>query len=122
MAPLMHLERDDILEALLLGATDNEPGTSLMLAEEATLLGNDPTPQPEGAAKLELTAADPHGAWRQPLLPQPGFELPVSGPPLLKSGEPQVRIPREAWLDFTSMASNQMAIIGNKSTGKFENE
>ena len=44
MEPLMHLKGDDILEASLLEAADNEPGASLTLAEEATLLGKDPTP------------------------------------------------------------------------------
>ena len=51
------------------------------------------TPEPQSAAKLEWTAADPQGMQRQPLLPPPVF-----GPPLLESGEPQVRIPREAQL------------------------
>ena len=41
----MYLKGDDILEVLLLEATDNEPGASLTLAEEPTLLGKDPTPQ-----------------------------------------------------------------------------
>ena len=45
MEPLMCLKGDDVLEALLLQATDNEPGTSLTLAEEATLFGENPTPQ-----------------------------------------------------------------------------
>ena len=41
----MHLKGDDILEASLLEAADNGPGASQTLAEEATLLGKDPTPQ-----------------------------------------------------------------------------
>ena len=45
MVPLMHLKGDDILEASLLRATDNEPGASLTHAEEAALQGDDPTPQ-----------------------------------------------------------------------------
>ena len=90
MAPLTQLKGDDILEALLLGATNNKSGTSPTMAEEASLLGNDPTPQgawmittcpsdcqetpkPKGAAKLEWTTADTQGAWRQPL--PPGFEM-----------------------------------------------
>ena len=128
----------DILEASLLRAPDNEPGMSPNLAEEATLLGDDPalqgvqavtthpsnhpqeTPKCKDAAKLEWTAADLQGMQRQPLLLSPGFEHPVSGPPPLKSGEPQVRIPGEAQLDLTSMASMQMAIVRNKSTGELK--
>ena len=71
ITPLMHLKGDDILEALLLGAAGNEPRTSLTMAEETALLGDDPTPQgaqmitthpsnhpeethePKGAAELE---------------------------------------------------------------------
>ena len=45
MASLMYPYGDDILEASLPGATNNEPGVSLTLVEEATLLGNNPTPQ-----------------------------------------------------------------------------
>ena len=45
MEPLMHLEGDDIFEASLLEAADNEPGAFPTLAEEATLLGKDPTSQ-----------------------------------------------------------------------------
>ena len=48
-APLMHLQGDDMLEASLLGAADNKPGMSSILAEEAVLLG-DPTPQVTHAA------------------------------------------------------------------------
>ena len=163
MAPLIHLKEDDILDALLLRAADDEPGMSPTPVEEAALLGNAPTPQraqaitahpsdhpeetpkPKGVAKLECTMADPQGMWRQPLLlpleftaelewttaaPHgtqrqalplpPGFELPVSGPPPLESGEPQVRSPEEAWLDLTSLASMQMVVVRNESTGKFE--
>ena len=79
MAPLMCLKGDDIFEASLLGATDNESRMSPTWAEEAALLGDDPTPQgtqvittcpssypeetpkTEGAAELEWTAADPQG-------------------------------------------------------------
>ena len=41
----MHLKCDNVLEASLLEATDNQPGVSPTLAEEATLLGEDCTPQ-----------------------------------------------------------------------------
>ena len=41
----MCLEGDDILEASLLEAADNEPGASPTLTEEATLLGEDLTPE-----------------------------------------------------------------------------
>ena len=41
----MCLKGDDILEVSLLKAADNEQGTSLTLAEEATILGENPTPQ-----------------------------------------------------------------------------
>ena len=44
MEPLMQLKGDD-MEASLLEAADNEPGESLTLTEEATLLGKDPSPQ-----------------------------------------------------------------------------
>ena len=45
MVPLMHLKEDDIMEASLLGAADNEPRASHTPAEDAALLGNDPTSQ-----------------------------------------------------------------------------
>ena len=45
MVPLMHLEGDEIVEALLLGPTDDGPRTSPTLAEEAVLLGDEPEPQ-----------------------------------------------------------------------------
>ena len=44
MEPLMHLKGDDIVEALLLEATDNKLGAFQTLAEEAALLSEDPTP------------------------------------------------------------------------------
>ena len=74
--PLMCLEGDYIMETILLKASDNEPGISPTLAEEAALLGKDATPQeaqktttcppdyleeipkPKGATEL----ADPHDA------------------------------------------------------------
>ena len=40
----MCLQGDDVLEACLLKATDNEPGVSPVPAEEAALLGEDPAP------------------------------------------------------------------------------
>ena len=97
MAPLMHLKGDDILEAWLLGATDNEPGASLTPAEESTLLGAiilhprklrklphpsdhlEETPKPKGAARLEWTAADSQDAQKQLLPLPPGFVPPTSG-------------------------------------------
>ena len=138
IVPLMCLEGDDILEASLPRATDNKLRMSLTLAEEAALLGDDPapqrawaiitcpsdcpeeTPKPEGTSKLERTVADLQGMQMQPLPPPPGFKLPMSGPPQLKTREPQVRIPRKSQLDLTSMASMWMAIVRNESTGKFE--
>ena len=45
MEPLMCLEGDDMLEASLLEATDNEPGASPTPKEEVTLLGEDSAPQ-----------------------------------------------------------------------------
>ena len=45
MVPLMHLQGEDILETLLLRATDDDPRASPTLAEVATLLGNGPTSQ-----------------------------------------------------------------------------
>ena len=39
MVPLMHLEGDEIMEALLLGPADDRPGMSPTLEEEAVLLG-----------------------------------------------------------------------------------
>ena len=44
MAPLMHLDEDEIVEALLLGPTDNEPITSPTPEEEAVLLGDELEP------------------------------------------------------------------------------
>ena len=41
MAPLMHLSGDEIVEASLLEAMDDEPRTSPTLEEEATLLGEE---------------------------------------------------------------------------------
>ena len=45
MAPLIHLEGDEILEASLLGPTDDGPRLSLTLGEEAVLLGDEPEPE-----------------------------------------------------------------------------
>ena len=53
MEPLMYLKGDDILEALLLEATDNEPGASPTPAEEAALLGKDPRRLPSPKVQSE---------------------------------------------------------------------
>ena len=89
--PLMCLKGDDVLEALLLKATDNESGASPTLAEEATLLGEDlahqeawetntcPPDHPENIPKPEATArvVDLPDAWEWiPLLPL-GLGLPT---------------------------------------------
>ena len=42
MVPLIHLDGDEIVETLLLGPTDNAPGTSPTPEEEAVLLGDEP--------------------------------------------------------------------------------
>ena len=42
---MMHLEGDEIVEALLLGPTDDRPRTSPTLEEEAVPPGNEPEPQ-----------------------------------------------------------------------------
>ena len=91
MEPIMCLKGEDILEASLLRATDNEPGASPILVEETTLLGKDPTPQeaqeaitcspdfPEETPKPKVTArvGDPLDIQQQiPLLP-PGFRPPI---------------------------------------------
>ena len=45
MAPLMWLDRDEIMEASLLGPTDDGTGVSLTPEEEAVLLGEELEPQ-----------------------------------------------------------------------------
>ena len=40
MVPLIHLDGDEIVEALLLGPTDNGPGMFPTTEEEAVLLGD----------------------------------------------------------------------------------
>ena len=45
MAPLMHLEGDEMVEALLLGSTNNGPRMSPTPEEEAVLLGDELEPQ-----------------------------------------------------------------------------
>ena len=131
MKPLMCLKGDNVLEALLFGATDNEPGVSLILAE-ATLLGGDSAPQevqeiithppyhqeetPESEAAAEV--ADPQNAWEWiPLLPL-GFGLPmqVSCSPPLEDAEPLVSIPREAQLDISSLTSMEVITVRNAAT------
>ena len=62
---LMQLGGDDILEALLPEATDNEPGASPTPAEEAALLGNDATPQ-----EAWETTIHPPDPWRRPPSPK----------------------------------------------------
>ena len=44
MSTLMHLDGDEIVEALLLGPADNGPRMSPTAEEEAVLLGNEPEP------------------------------------------------------------------------------
>ena len=64
MEPLMCLKGDDILEALLVKAADNEPRASFTPAEEASLMGEDPTSQEAQETYPLLTT------WRRPLSPK----------------------------------------------------
>ena len=128
----MCLKGDAILEALLLEPVDNELRASLTMAEEATLLGEDPasqeawettrhspdhpeeTPKTEGAAWL----ADPQDAQEQvPPLP-PGLPTLFSGPPPLEDAGSLVSIPREAQLDITSLAFMEMIMVRNSLMDK----
>ena len=127
----MHLEGDDILEASLLKAADNEPGASLTPAEVA-LLGKDPTSQEawktitcppdqlEETSKAEGRArlADPQDAQEPiPLLPL-GFgpQTPVSSPPPPEDAGPLVSIPGEAQTGY-----NLSGLCGNDYSQEYPN-
>ena len=78
--PSLCLEGDDIMDASLFEAADNDPRVSPTLAEEAAFLGDDPTsqkgqktttsppdhveetPESKGAARLKWATADPQDA------------------------------------------------------------
>ena len=109
---------------------------SLSLAEEAALLGEDPTPQEawettthppddqEETTKSKVTArvVGPLDILGQIPLPPLGFGLPtwVSCPPPLENVEPLVHIPGEVQLDITSLSSMEMVTARNALTGQFE--
>ena len=136
MKPLMYLKGDNVLETLLLEATDNEPGASLTPAEEAALFGEDPASQEaQGTTtcppdhlketpefKVTARVVGPWDAWEQIPLPPPGFRppAPVFHLPPLEDAELLVSIPREAQLDITSLASMEMITVRNTLMGKFK--
>ena len=91
MEPLTCPKGDDVLEALLLEATDNKPEEFPTLVEEATLLGEDPTTQeiyktttcppdhPEVTSESTgaVRVVEPQNAWEQMTPPPLGFRQPT---------------------------------------------
>ena len=76
MAPLICLEGDEIVQALLLGPTDDGPRMSPILEEEAVLLGGEPEPQEATVLPCEHPEETPkpeeHVEWFDtPCLPAP---------------------------------------------------
>ena len=88
----MHLDRDEIVEALLLGPADNGPRMSPKPEEEALLLGDEPEPQ-EGQ---EATTFH----YEQPEIPKPKepaeqSDTPSTVPPSATVSDSSLETPEE---------------------------
>ena len=90
MAPLMHLEGDEIMETSLLRPMDNGPWTP---AEEAVLLGDEPEPQLATAHPCEHMEETPKDAVKQSDTPCP----PVPSAVVSSASSNQSHATRRAW-------------------------